>query len=1131
MTADRYFKNAAARRPTLAVAVGLACWLMVAQAPVGAQPAKAPTAVKLPDGTIVVYTKSPDDPNPPIDGVVLTPLEYKAFLDQAEQLKKLKDAPKFQLPSGCAIQAKVVQRGDRAVALLTLTFQVRTTAPRTPVPLGCQKAFPVSAKYADGRLPVLLAADDGLTVLPDAAGDHALTVELEAPIASRGAKGELGFEIGLPRAAITTLTWEPQPGVKKVLVGVRTAADKPGEIRVSTEDAGKLTRHPLGPVELLQLIWEPPSAPAPPVEVVNSAEAEVAVRIEDSQIETTATLRLRGTPKEWTFTVPVGSEVTVDRPAVPKEPVGDPPSAGLAKALIRPVDPNKPVWTFRPPEGSGGEWVVLAVTKFTRPKPADGKFKGPYAVGPYAVSTVVRMTGTIKVFAPPTTRVTFPNPPADVRRQDAPAADDDLVALFRIATATANKQQPAPLLTFEARPAPGFVRVHPTYSLKRTETGWRLDLEARVTPVRTEVDQLLVDVPAGWQAVEAAPTELVEVQVPEGTNPMAARTLTVRLTAPQKAPFDLVLSAVFPVPLGVRETSLPLPRFPGIQEQQAKVAASVPDGFEVRGTAVGSEPGQPSSSQELRVQPGTKPTSAVTHVVAQFEKSAVRVDLSWQPHRPELNAESRAEIAIQDRQATIVQTIRFRAGEGDVKPVRLVGPVGLTGLRGPLEPVRPGEWAFRPAADGPKEFAITFTYAVPIPPRKPEAGGPLRFPVGLFWPETATKVETTVHVWGGGSTRRATRFDGPWRELAPEPSADREALPWLTAVGSGTGLPLTLELADPAESGIPTTTVDRALLQAWVGDDGAVAIRARFVLRRWSPGGIEVELPTGINSEFKIDDRRIDPISVASGEAADGRTVRVPVPERLGKTTMLLEVRYVTPPGRTVELALVPPKLSAAIYRTPARWQVIVSSDAVPLSVGRDVQPDTRWTWHGGSFAPGAGSTTRELEQWLAGSAEAPPDSEEPPGSSAMTARQAVLGPVALVPVRRGWWIAVCSLVALVVGYGLARLRPGLLGPALALVGVGIAVPAAGWPQLAAQAVAASVPGLLGLVGVLGVLALIRWVYRRRIARLPGFTRIRPDSVLAKSSTAGSRLPTMSGSAVVLEASGSQPTLTTPSGS
>jgi len=1129
MSAARRKLNSILRRTARATAVGFFCWLSASSNSLVAQPPKGPAALKLPDGTIVLYTKAPDDPNPPIDAVVLTPQEYRALQDQADQLKKLKESPKPQPPSGCAIAVKVVSRGERAVAVVSIAYQVRTDTARTPVPLGTPKAFPNSAKFADGRLPILLAGEDGFTAFPDAAGDHILALELEAPIASRGPKGELGFEIGLPRAAITTLTFEPPSGIKKVALSVRTLADKPGEVKTTIEDAAKLTRYPLGPVDLLQLSWEPPASPNAAAEVLASADAEIAVRIDDLQVETTAVLQLRGTAKEWSIIAPANSDLTVDTAVGLKGPFAVP-----SAALVRPSDPNKTVWTFRPPEGAGTAWVVTAIHRTTRPKPAEPKFKGPYPVGPFAVPTAGRLTGTVKVFAPPTTRVTFPSPNPEVRRQDAVGSEEDLIGLFRIAAGpAAGKSAPPPLLQLETRAAPGFVRVSPTYVLRRTEIGWRLDLEARITPVRTDVERLLVDIPAGWQAVEASPADLVEVQVPDAADPMAARTLALRLTAAQKAPFDLVLTSIYPVATSAREASILLPRFAGgAQEQLARIAAIVPEGLEVHGTAHGADTGQPASVQELKAPASIKPTGATTAAAARFEKSAARVDLNWHVYRPELTAEVRAELSVQERQIAVLQTIRFRAGEGELRPMKFAGPVGLTGLRGPLEPSRPGEWLFRPPADGSKEFVATLTYALPFPVRKADAVGPIRFPIALLWPEAATKTEVTVRIWNGGTSRSVSRFDGPWRELPPEPSPDRDSLPWLTLAGSGSSLPLALELADDIDGGAPAATVDRVLVQAWVGDDGAIAVRTRFLLRRWSPAGIDVELPAGVVAEFKLDDRRADAIP---GSAGESRTVRIPVPERAGRASLLLDVRYVIPPSQQGELGLHPPRVANATYRQPARWQVIVPHDSIPLCVGRDLQPEIRWDWRSGLFAPSAGSTTRELEQWLAGASETPSEGEEPPASDVLTARQPILGPVPIVSVRRGWWIGACSLVALVLGYGLSRLRPALLGPALAVLGLGVAVPAAGWPQLAAHAAAASVPGLLASAILLAALATLRWSHRRRAARLPGFTRVRPEAGLSRTANLGSRaappMPATSGSAIVLEGSDSQPTLTTPSGS
>ena len=217
--------------------------LVVAGSVAPAQPAK-PAALKLPDGTIVVFTKSPDDLNPVPDGVLLPAAEYKALQDQVDAARKARESIKPVAPSSCDIRGKVVARGDRLSALLTLTYTVRTSTPRTAVALGTARAFPTAARLPDGRLPVLSSADDGLTVTVEKPGDQTVALEVEAPVTARGLKGELGFEMGLPRAAITTLAIELPAGVKKAQVGLRSpgerVGDKPLETKWTAEDSATL---------------------------------------------------------------------------------------------------------------------------------------------------------------------------------------------------------------------------------------------------------------------------------------------------------------------------------------------------------------------------------------------------------------------------------------------------------------------------------------------------------------------------------------------------------------------------------------------------------------------------------------------------------------------------------------------------------------------------------------------------------------------------------------------------------------------------------------------------------------------------------------------------------------------------
>jgi hypothetical protein len=477
-----------------------------------------------------------------------------------------------------------------------------------------------------------------------------------------------------------------------------------------------------------------------------------------------------------------------------------------------------------------------------------------------------------------------------------------------------------------------------------------------------------------------------------------------------------------------------------------------------------------------------------------LEKGAARVELGWQAYRPELDAEVRAEVTVQDRQAVVVQTIRFRSPDGGGRPIRLRGPTGVTGLRGTADPVGPGEWVFRPAADAGKEVTLTLSFGVPMPPRRPADPGPHKFPVGLIWPDTATRVTASVRVWSAPGGRRVKRFEGPWRELPPE--ADRDAWPLLTLAGSGSGLPLAFELGDATDGVLPQVWVDRALIQAWAAEE-SVAVQARFLLRRWTTARLEVTLPPGVVPEIALDGRKVtdltpDPVS---------STVGVPIAEpKPGRAYAVLEVRYQLPTARAAwaETTLIPPVLSGAAYRAPARWQVAFPQDVTPLTWGDRFQPEARWGLRSGVATALPAATPQDLEQWFAAGVETDLPAETGAGprrdaGEAVVGRQPLPGRVSLLTLPRAGWVTVCSLAALVLGVVLVRLPPAAIGPAVALVGSLVAVAAVVWPQPVAQAVAGCQPGLWAALLLLAGQVAIRWYYRRRVTHLPGFTRTRRD--------------------------------------
>jgi len=945
-----------------------------------------------------------------------------------------------------------------------------------------------------------------------------VSLDLEVPISKRGTKGELGFDLGLPRAAITTLTLDQAPAkVKTIVVGTRTAeavvvVPRLPEMKRANLSVDQLIGKalPLGATDIVEVTWDAPTT-ATTSEVALSAESDVKVRIDETQVETEAKIRLRGPTREWLLTLPVGADVNVDRAG--GGPTGtsttEPTPTGMTATVVRPTDPNKPTWLIRlPTEVVASDWVATVSVRQSRPKVGDVKYRGPYPVGPFSLPATVRHHGKVSVQATAGVRVGF-KPLAEFRRQDLPAgADEDLVAVFTFASLpVVSGSKPAAWMELDARQAVAVPRVRPTHKWTLTSTGWKLDSAIRVTPPpRGEVDQLVVELPATWLSVEAGPDIVDEVVVIKQTP--TVRTLGIRLKTPARANVELTLTALVPPAVGGREMSIQMPRFfhaderdltryLPVDERDTKLQVSVPDGFEVRATAVPWDANPSLPSDTLKPMSGAvNPHAAVTVVGGEFDRGAGRIDVAWQPYRPELNCDIRAEVTVQERQFTVTQTFKFRRAADDAKPIRLRGPA-LVGLQSnpPLDPIASGEWEFRPPADA-KEFTLNVSFAVRSQ-LKPE--GLLAVPVQLMWPETATRVDTVLRVWGGG-TRRAERFEGPWRELPTEVAVDRDSLPWYTLSASGVGVPLRLDIPEGSVAG--AVQVERALVQAILGDDGGCGIRARFLLRKYPSTGLDVELPTSTAMEMLVDDKRVEPKVVATHADGSPKLVHVPLTEsKPGRAFVTLEVRCQTTAARERgRRFVVAPALVGAQFRSPIRWYMSTPASVSPLYLVDGSQPEVRWVWRGVGFAPMSAVTPAELDHWYAVGSEddqGDADTNSTTVGDTFAARQPAVGPVEVILLPRIGWIGGCAAIVFVVGFLLSRLQPWLLGPVLGVVGVIVAVLAVRFPHPAAQAAAAAQPGLFALAVLLGGQAAWRWYARRRIEHLPGFSRVVPNSGFA----------------------------------
>src|SRR5262249_23016864 len=171
------------------------------------------------DAIIVVCESTAEALRRVPDAIVLTPKKYLELLDEIARLKRLLQTEKPTAPSTCHLKGKV--EGNSVV--FQAKFDVVTDHPGAVVLLACPQAR-ATAALIDGRTPLLRAETDGFLVQIEKAGHHHLILDLTVPLPTRGGESR-GFELTLPRAAITSLELDLPANVKDVRVGGRPATD------------------------------------------------------------------------------------------------------------------------------------------------------------------------------------------------------------------------------------------------------------------------------------------------------------------------------------------------------------------------------------------------------------------------------------------------------------------------------------------------------------------------------------------------------------------------------------------------------------------------------------------------------------------------------------------------------------------------------------------------------------------------------------------------------------------------------------------------------------------------------------------------------------------------------------------
>ena len=1092
------------RHLIIALLLGLVNWPVGAQVPAQKDPAKTP-AIKLPSGAIIIVTKDPEAIDKP-DAFYLTPEKYKEMSDQIDSLKKQIAAEKGMPPSICELDGRLETRGSQTIVKLRATFKFRTTVPRSIVFLGCQKAQPVEAKLEDGKLPLLAATDKGLSVHVDSIGEHVVRIDLELPLLPRGKGNEIGFDLGLPGAPITTLTFEAPAKVKRVTLvrrevgsGQTSGTDPPLDVKRYDADRPLPA---LGPITHLAVSWES-AAQVGTGTVARSAEADVQVTIGEADILAEARIRLKGSAKEWRFLAPYNAEVVVGR--APPSAVGKPIDFPIDQApdIVRP-EPGKSEWRIRFREANAAELLVMVTARAARNRGADLKGRTTWAVGPFAALDVVQQAGTIHVKTLPHIRAaaTLKGDTQRIDNSDDPNAE----AIYRYRSLpTGPKDYVGPPLELDIRAAAGTVQTHVHHHLSLGEGGWRLRSEISVTPIRTEVETLDLEVPVPG-VFEASTPKLVEGIVPVREIGPLRRIVQIKLAAPQRAEFSLTLDGFYPnLAASTQETMLVLPRLLNVFDRSGQVTVVVPDGFDLRGGAYQWEGDKPGVRMHSFDPPITM--DRATTMSAAVSKTLSHVDLALKLIRADVRVESSVDVALGDRQTQVTQQLRYTFADRSLRKLRLRGPASVTGVTvnpGSIEINAPGNWMVNLPADPGKEATIVVAYSFPML----AAGDESRMRVPMLWPDGATSCENRVRIL---RDRVAVQHllpaldSGPWQEMPITLVPGETSFPLLTLRGTGINLPLSLILRDAEASGpsMPLVWIDRILIQAQTGDAGQ-KYRARFHLKKWLARTLEFELPAGaVDAEVRINGLHAE-LRDAPSEGEVGRVLRVALPIGRDLPRLLIEVGY-TLPVTSAENAWIqrylPPRPRGRVAVAAVRWQVATPARSVPLSIG-DAVFEERWTVRNGFFRPIAAHATGDLDKWISTGQE-PDGSEVRAGwemaDTGVTAHQPSLAPLRIVAVPWILWQLAVSLSALVVGLILSRMPKRTVGVLLALMTAGMVMLGLLWPQPIGQVLAAAQPGLAILAIVLGLQRFFQWRYRRHLARMPGFTRIHAESALSRS--------------------------------
>jgi hypothetical protein len=391
---------------------------------------------------------------------------------------------------------------------------------------------------------------------------------------------------------------------------------------------------------------------------------------------------------------------------------------------------------------------------------------------------------------------------------------------------------------------------------------------------------------------------------------------------------------------------------------------------------------------------------------------------------------------------------------------------------------------------------------------------------------------------------------------------DRDSLPALSLRGRRPDQPPALRVSEPPPSALATVLVERALVQATIGENNSQNYRVRLLLHHVYAPHLDLEFPApllGLNLKARllVEKRGLQvnwqPVD-ENGQAADnGRIARVPIPPDFARRPLVLDLSYQVLSARPADSGLLqttlsPPVLHSDVGRLPVRFQVHLPANWVPLYHEGNLSAEQRWGWRGLLLGPLPALSSADLERWFfsgfesrfersgdTGAEDASPEPEDLDPATLVCSRPG-LAPLRLNHCPQQVWLLLCSMTLLAIGLGLYLLsltfarRVPVEGPSSSptearaptpsgqlpraffwsvavVLALAVVLASLFWPGILGPVLYGAEPGALVLVPLLGLHWLRQQRYRRQVVFLPGFTRMKPGSSLVRngSSASGTR--------------------------